>query len=115
MDDSSRYKLLKLIHECPELSQRELARLMGISLGKVNYCLQSLIKVGAVKVDNFRNSKNKTAYLYKLTPSGIEEKALVTQAFLKRKLEEYEIIQQEIAELQADLVHEPQETKSGMV
>ena len=98
--------------EQPELSQRDPARLMGISLGKANYCLQALVKVGLIKVKNFRNSHNKVAYLYKLTPSGIEEKAQVTQAFLKRKLAEYEIIQQEIAELQADLVHEPQETKA---
>ncbi len=99
----TRYRILKIIQEQPELSQRDLARLMGISLGKANYCLQALVKVGLIKVKNFRNSNNKVAYLYKLTPSGIEEKAQVTQDFLKRKLAEYEIIQQEIAELQADV------------
>ena len=103
MDDSSRYKLLKLLHENPEFSQRDLARHMGVSLGKVNYCLQSLIKAGAIKVDNFRNSKNKSAYLYKLTPSGLEEKSRVTKRFLARKLTEYESIKKEIFELQAEV------------
>jgi len=104
MDLSIRYRLLKLLDAQPHLSQRDLARLMGISLGKTNFCLQALIKVGLIKTRNFRNAGNKTAYLYKLTPSGIEEKARVTQAFLQRKLAEYEMIQQEIAELQADMV-----------
>jgi len=107
MDDSTRYRLLKLLHQHPGLSQRELARRMGISLGKTNYCLQALIKVGAIKVRNFRNAQNKAAYLYKLTPAGIEEKAQVTKRFLKRKLAEYEEIQQQIAELEADVAAEP--------
>ena len=103
MDISTRYRLLKLPHERPHLSQRDLAEIMGISLGKTNFCLQALIKVGLIKAQNFRNAKNKAAYLYNLTPSGIEEKTLVTRAFLQRKLAEYESIQQEIAELQTDL------------
>ncbi|MDZ7642092.1 MAG: MarR family EPS-associated transcriptional regulator [Desulfurivibrio sp.] len=78
MDDSTRYHLLKLLHQQPELSQRQLARRLGISLGKTNYCLQALIKVGAVKARNFRTSQNKAAYLYKLTPAGLEEKTQVT-------------------------------------
>ena len=108
MDLSTRYRLLKLLEEQPHLSQRDLAGIMGISLGKTNFCLQALIKVGLIKAQNFRNARNKAAYLYKLTPSGIEEKARVTRDFLKRKLAEYETIQQEIAELQADLAAEPQ-------
>ena len=107
MDDSTRYRLLKLLHQHPGLSQRELARRMGISLGKTNYCLQALIKMGAIKVRNFRNAQNKSAYLYKLTPAGIEEKAQVTKRFLTRKLAEYEEIQQQIAELEADVAAEP--------
>ena len=103
MDLSIRYRLLKLLDEQPQLSQRELARAMGISLGKTNFCLQALIKVGLVKAKNFRNAKNKSAYLYKLTPGGIEEKALVTRNFLQRKIKEYESIQREIAELKADI------------
>jgi EPS-associated MarR family transcriptional regulator len=103
MDLSTRYSLLKLLDAQPHLSQRDLAEIMGISLGKTNFCLQALIKVGLIKAKNFRNARNKAAYLYQLTPSGIEEKARVTRAFLQRKLAEYEIIQQEIAELQADM------------
>jgi EPS-associated MarR family transcriptional regulator len=103
MDLNTRYRILKLIQQQPEISQRDLARLMGISLGKANYCLQALVKVGMVKIKNFRNSSNKVAYLYNLTPSGIEEKARVTKRFLARKQAEYEAIQREIAELQADL------------
>lgn len=90
MDDSSRYKLLKLLHEKSEQSQRHLAQHMEISLSKANFCLQSLIKIVQVKEDNFRNSKNKSAYLYNLAPSGLEEKSLVTRRFLIRKLAEYE-------------------------
>jgi len=103
MDLTTRYHLLKLLAEQPQLSQRELARRMGISLGKTNFCLQALIRVGLVKARNFRNSQNKAAYLYKLTPGGIEEKARVTRSFLQRKMEEYESIKREIAALKADL------------
>ena len=99
MDDAIRYRLLKLLEEQPHLNQRELARAMGVSLGKANYCLKALIEVGAVKVDNFTKSANKSAYLYILTPSGIEEKAQVTRRFLRRKLAEYEVIRREIEEL----------------
>ncbi|MFH7326595.1 MarR family EPS-associated transcriptional regulator [Desulfurivibrio sp. C05AmB] len=100
MDINTRYRLLKLLDEQPHWSQRELARAMGISLGKTNFCLQALIKVGLVKARNFRNAQNKSAYLYKLTPGGIEEKARVTRSFLQRKMEEYENIRREIKELQ---------------
>jgi len=103
MDLSTRYQLLKLLNEQPHLSQRELAGIMGVSLGKTNFCLQALIRVGMIKAKNFRNSKNKAAYLYQLTPSGLEEKARVTRAFLVRKQAEYESIQREIVELRKDI------------
>ena len=103
MDDSNRYRILKLIHDHPELSQRDLAKRLGISLGKTNYCLKALIKVGVVKVKNFRNSKNKSAYLYILTPQGLEEKARVAKRFLAYKLAEFEAIQDEIEELQKEV------------
>ena len=102
MDDAIRYRLLKLLHEQPHLTQRELAKAMGISLGKANFCLRALIDVGAIKANNFRNSAKKSGYLYLLTPCGLEEKARVTRRFLKRKLAEYEAIQREIEELQAE-------------
>ncbi len=96
LTDEYRYKILKLVQERPEISQRELAEALGISLGKVNYCLKALIEVGILKVTNFRNSKNKSAYMYLLTPSGIEEKAKVTVRFLKNKIQTYEALKSEI-------------------
>ncbi len=102
LTDEYRYKILKKIEMNPEISQRELAEALGISLGKVNYCLKALIEKGIVKVTNFRNSKNKLAYLYKITPIGIEEKASVTLRFLNRKMQEYEALQKEIEQLKAE-------------
>jgi EPS-associated MarR family transcriptional regulator len=102
MDDAIRYRLLKLLNEQPHLTQRELAKAMGISLGKANFCLRALIEVGAVKANNFRNSANKIGYLYLLTPSGLEEKTRVTRRFLERKLVEYDAIRREIKELRAE-------------
>ncbi len=81
LTDEYRYKILKLLEVNPEISQRELAEQLGVSLGKANFCLKSLIEVGLLKVTNFKNSKNKSAYMYLLTPSGIEEKAKVTVTF----------------------------------
>jgi EPS-associated MarR family transcriptional regulator len=90
---------MKLIRDNPDLSQRDLAAATGVSLGKINYCLRALMDKGWVKVTNFKNSKNKSAYFYQLTPRGIEEKARVTARFLKRKIAEYEILNREIQEL----------------
>ena len=103
MDDAIRYRLLKLLHEQPRLTQRELAKAMGVSLGRVNFCLRALIEVGAVKANNFKNSANKSGYLYLLTTRGLEEKVRVTRRFLNRKLAEYDAIQREIAELKDDV------------
>ncbi len=97
------YRLLKLLEERPELTQRELAGELGVSLGKANYCLRSLIEKGWVKAENFRNSHNKLAYAYILTPSGIARKIDVTRRFLKRKQEEYERLRREIAALEAEV------------
>ena len=80
MQPEINYKLLKLLEDRPNLTQREMAREMGISLGKFNYCLKELVKKGLVKVDRFTSSDNKAAYLYLLTPRGIDEKAQVTRA-----------------------------------
>jgi EPS-associated MarR family transcriptional regulator len=96
LTDEYRYKILKLVEEKPEISQRELAEALGISLGKANYCIKALIKVGLLKVSNFKNSKNKLAYMYLLTPTGIEEKTKITLRFLKKKIEEFEILRNEI-------------------
>ena len=99
LTDEYRYKILKLVEGNPAISQRELASQLGISLGKVNFCLKALIEIGLLKATNFRNNKNKLAYMYLLTPSGIEQKALITLRFLKHKMQEYELLQIEIDEL----------------
>ena len=102
LTDEYRYKILKLVSDRPEISQRELAQQLGISLGRVNYCVKALIEKGLVKATNFRNNNNKLAYMYLLTPSGIEEKASITVSFVKWKIEEYEAIQAEIEELRRE-------------
>jgi len=108
ISDEYRYKLLKLLAERPNVSQRELARELGISLGKANYCLTALINKGWVKVQNFKNSYNKRAYAYLLTPGGIEEKAQVTFSFLRRKMAEYEALRAEIEDLTHEIAGSPE-------
>lgn len=103
LSDEYRYKILKQLEANPEISQRELAGALGISLGRVNYCIQALIEKGLVKAKNFRNSKNKAGYAYLLTPSGIEEKIKITAYFLKRKVEEYEALEKEITQLRDEV------------
>src|SRR5665647_267145 len=98
LDETTNYKLLKLLEAQPQLSQRQLAQELGVSLGKVNFCLKALIEKGLLKATNFRNSKNKLAYMYLLTPSGIEEKASITLRFLKYKIQEFKALQIEIEE-----------------
>ena len=85
------------------ITQRELAKKLGISLGGVNYCLKALIKIGHIKVNNFQKNPNKSAYLYLLTPSGISEKAALTTDFLKRKMIEYEMLKNELDQIKSHL------------
>ncbi len=99
LDDPTRYRLLKLLEVNPGLTQRQLARELGVSLGKVNFCLSALIAKGLLKASNFRNSQNKLAYMYLLTPAGVEEKARITVQYLKFKMHEYESLRHEIEEL----------------
>lgn len=101
--NESHYRVLRLIADKPELTQRDLARELGVSLGKVNYCVNALIDKGWVKVRNFRNSENKLSYAYLLTPRGIESKATITLQFLKRKMTEYETLKTEIEQLQREV------------
>ena len=103
LDDRTRYRLLKLLQENPELSQRQLAGELGVSVGKVNFCLRALLDRGLVKVRNFRNSDNKAAYAYYLTPKGAKEKVRATMGFLKRRLAEYEGLEREIEELRREV------------
>jgi EPS-associated MarR family transcriptional regulator len=110
LNDENRYKLLKLLHENPDMNQREIASELGLSLGKANFCLKALIEKGWVKMGNFSRSPNKKAYVYLLTLRGIEEKAAVTKEFLERKQKEYEDLKAEIEDLQNEaraLHHEP--------
>jgi len=97
------YSLLKILSEEPQLPQRTLAQKLGISLGKVNFCLSELAAKGWIKVQRFQNSQNKVAYAYLLTPRGLEQKARLTMHFLKSKMEEYERLKAEIAELSQEL------------
>lgn len=102
LDETTHYGLLKTLEENPDLSQRDLAKRLGISLGKVNFCLNALVEKGSLKISNFRNSENKLAYAYLLTPHGVEEKARITVRFLKHKLQEYEQLRKEIEELKRE-------------
>lgn len=104
LDDETRYRLLKLLEASPELSQRELARIMGVSLGKANYCLRAFIERGWVKAKNFTYSQNKRAYAYYLTPKGANEKARVTARFLKHKMNEYQDLKIQIEQLKQEVV-----------
>lgn len=115
LTDEYHYKIFKLLEANPEISQRELARELGVSLGKANYCLKALIKKGLLKVSNFRNSKNKLAYAYTFTPKGIEEKASVTFRFLKMKMIEYEQLEKELEELRREsrLLNQSSDLDSG--
>ena len=103
LNEESHYKLLKLLEANPEASQREIANELGVSLGKVNYCLKALIDKGHVKAENFRKSNNKAAYLYLLTPKGIQAKARITANYLQHKLEEYDALRAEIEELRSEV------------
>ena len=99
LTDEIRYKVVRLLEANPEMSQRELARELGISLGKANYCLQALVRKGWIKVANFRNSQHKAAYMYLLTPHALEQKASLTMRFLQVKVREYEALRAEIKEI----------------
>ena len=103
LTDEYRSKILRILEEDPAISQRDLARQLGISLGKANYCLQALIEKGWIKANNFKNSNNKKAYMYLLTRRGIAEKARVTSRFLERKVAEFEALQREIKQLRREV------------
>jgi EPS-associated MarR family transcriptional regulator len=98
-----RYRLLRYLEEHPDASQRELARHLGVSVGKINYCLHALIVKGWIRVQNFRNSKRKSAYLYLLTRKGIEAKFKLTAAFLRLKVAEYDMLSREIEQLKSEI------------
>jgi EPS-associated MarR family transcriptional regulator len=103
LTDTQRLELLKLLQEQPQMSQRDLAQAMGVSLGKANYCLNALMQKGLVKLERFRANPDKRHYAYLLTPAGVREKTRITMAFLRRKVAEYEALEKEIEQLRDDL------------
>ena len=103
LTDPQRLELLKLLQDQPQMSQRDLAQAMGVSLGKANYCLKALMEKGLVKLGNFRRNPDKREYAYLLTPAGLEEKTRITMAFLRRKVAEYEALEKEIEQLRSEL------------
>jgi len=100
------YRLLKVLSRDADLTQRQMAQKMGISLGKVNFCLSELAKKGFVKVNRFKGSNNKLKYIYAVTPRGVEEKARITLSFLRRKTREYEEIKRQIRQLAQEVEEE---------
>jgi len=96
------FKVMRLLHAKPDMSQRQMAKALGLSLGKTNYCVQALLKKGWLKLQNFSGNANKQAYAYLLTPEGIANKAQLTTRFLQRKQQEYVLLKAEIEALQRE-------------
>jgi EPS-associated MarR family transcriptional regulator len=106
MNTETQYKLMRLLANNPHMSQREVARELEVSLGKVNYCIRALIARGWVKASNFKNSRNKAAYLYILTPSGLRGRASLAVEYLRKKVMEYEALQAEIERMRREAIVE---------
>ena len=103
LQEDTHFRVLRLLQENPEMSQRELAAAIGVSVGGIHYVLNALIEKGLVKLGNFTAAEDKRRYAYVLTPRGIKEKSIITGRFLKRKLAEYEALKVEIAALESEL------------
>lgn len=103
MEDELHWQLLRILEANPKVSQRALAELLGLSLGKTNYCIRALIEKGWIKARNFKNSDNKLAYAYVLTPKGIRRRATATLSFLERKRAEYVMLAREISRLETEV------------
>ena len=103
LTDPQRLELLKLLQDQPQMSQRDLAQAMGVSLGKANYCLKALMDKGLVKLERFRANPDKRYYAYLLTPAGLKEITRITMEFLRYKVAEYEALEKEIEQLRGDL------------
>lgn len=108
------FRVLKLLQDKPDISQRDLAAQLGISHGKMNYCLNALMEKGLVKLQNFSNSQHRWRYAYVLTPTGLAAKAALTGRFLKRKIAEYEALKAEIEALKSELPEEGLNDISGL-
>ncbi len=105
LQEDTYFRVMRMLQDNPDLTQREIAQQLGVSTSGLNYCLNALIDKGWVKVQNFQNSKNKFKYVYLLTPQGIAEKMALTDRFLKRKMTEYEALKSEIESLQREAGH----------
>ena len=103
MQEDTYFRVMRILQENPDLTQRELAEKLGVSVGGLNYCLKALMDKGWVKMQNFQNSKNKFKYVYLLTPQGIAERVALTSRFLDRKMQEYEALKAEIESLHQDV------------
>lgn len=103
LQEDTKFQVMRLLQDQPDTTQRELAEQLGVSVGGINYCLRALADKGLVKMANFANSKNKFGYVYVLTPAGLIEKAELTSRFLKRKMQEYEVLKAEIEALQSEM------------
>ena len=103
LQEDTYFRVMRILQENPDLTQRELAEKLGVSVGGLNYCLKALMDKGWVKMQNFQNSKNKFKYVYLLTPQGIAEKVALTSRFLVRKIQEYEALKQEIDSLRQEV------------
>ena len=107
LQEDTYFRVMRILQENPDLTQRELAEKLGISVGGLNYCLKALKDKGMVKMKNFANSKNKFGYVYVLTPTGMAEKAAITHRFLQRKMAEYEALHAEIGALKREHAEGP--------
>jgi len=110
--EDSHFRIMRILEDTPTITQRQIADELGISLGRLNYCLKALLDKGWIKIQNFRGSDNKLSYTYLLTPRGVSEKAMLTARFLRRKLEEYEQLKSEIDSLQRELGSGPHDRTS---
>ena len=106
LPDEMRFKVMRLLQQNSQLSQRDVAKMLGISVGKVNYCVRALIRKGWIKAVNFKNHQNKAAYMYLLTTKGIEAKAHLTVEFLQIKMREYEMLRLEIEQMRREAERE---------
>lgn len=107
-DEDTHLKLMRLLEQHPNITQRELAEHLGVSLGKTNYCIKALLDKGWLKIQNFQDSKRKLAYAYLLTPQGMVEKSAITVRFLQHKMDEYERLRLEIESLRLEVKAEEQ-------
>ncbi len=115
LQEDIQFQVLRRLYETPDVSQRTLAKELGISLGSINFCFQALVDKGWVKMQNFSQSKHKMGYVYLLTPAGIAEKSVLTARFLTRKMGEYDVLREDIEKLKTEMPEAPKTMLKGIV